>query len=62
VNDRRFIIETGLIFIALSVLTAIAREVAPDAHQLVRFAVCAAIVTVGWLVARTIWERQNPDG
>jgi hypothetical protein len=58
VDNRRFIIETGLIFIALSIITAIVRGVVPELHQLVRFAISVGIVVVLWFVARSVWERH----
>jgi hypothetical protein len=59
--DRRAIIEFALLMIVLTVLGVVARQVLPDVHQLIRFAI-VAVVTIGvWLVARAVIARASGD-
>jgi hypothetical protein len=59
--DRRAIIEFALLMILLTVLGAIARQVLPDVHQLIRFAIVAGITIAVWLAARALLRGQRED-
>jgi hypothetical protein len=57
--DRRAIIEFALLMILLTVLGAVARQVLPDVHQLIRFAIVAGITIAVWLAARAVLGRGD---
>ena len=57
--DRRAIIEFALLMILLTVLGVVARDLLPDVHQLLRFAIVAAVTVAVWLVARAALARAG---
>jgi hypothetical protein len=58
-RDRRQIIEFALIIILMTVLGGIARNVLPDVHQLLRFALVALVTVLVWLAARVVLRRYE---
>jgi hypothetical protein len=58
-RDRRMIIEFALIMIVLTVLGILAREALPDVHQLLRFALVAAVTVALWFAARAVLGRYE---
>jgi len=57
--DRRAIIEFALLMIVLTVLGVVARQILPDVHQLIRFAIVAGVTIAVWLVARALIARAR---
>jgi Na+/proline symporter len=58
-RDRRAIIEFALLIIILTVLGGIARNVLPDVHQLLRFALVVVVTVLLWLAARVVLRRYE---
>ena len=56
-RDRRAIIEFALLIILLTVLGGIARDVLPDVHQLLRFALVVLVTVLVWFAARLVLRR-----
>ena len=47
--------------ILLTVLGVVARQLLPDVHQLIRFAIVAGVTIAVWLVVRAVLARASGD-